>query len=266
MDKVKIRFVLPVLKGAKGVRSARSGEGPVSLRRAVRRAAQRTLVMIPFRLLAGIAVFTVLASIPYAVRAQSSPEPTQISIGAPAQANLGERLTVQAVLVDSHGRPISKESIYFTAPASFLNTNDDAVLAQAVTNKDGQAVAQFVDDFSGTVTLNAEFRGDDQYAASNATTQISAAGETQVYAEHIGVVIPGFNAPPALGTMASIQSPDQGILQRFRSLWPRMNAWPIAAVLIVVWLLYLRAVRYVFRIAAPESEAGEPPADRRRSQ
>lgn len=213
------------------------------------------------------AVLITLMLTPRAAQAQNPQEPTQMSIGAPAQASLGERVTVQAVLVDSRGNRISKTTVYFTTPASFLNHDDDVVLAQAVTNQAGQAVAQFQNDFSGTITLRAEFRGDDRYAPSNVTTQIRAVGDEQVYVEHVGVDIPGLNAPPVIAPMAAVQSPARGVSLLIESLWPSMTGWPIAAALIIVWSLYFFAVTLVFRVAAPESESKESTfvADRRRS-
>ena len=194
---------------------------------------------------------------PQAVRAQNSLTPTQIVVGAPSQATLGQPLTVQAVLADSQGHPIPKAVIYFTAPATFLGNTNNMVLAQAVTNGSGQASAQIVDDFSGTITLSAEFRGDKEYAPSNAATQVSATGERQVYNDHIGVDIPGFNVPPFVGgTQASAQS-QSGIVGFIQNLWPAMNGWPVAAVLLIVWSMYLLAVRFVFRIATLGNEPGD---------
>jgi hypothetical protein len=172
-------------------------------------------------------------------------------------------MTVQAVLADAQGHPISKATIFFTAPASFLKETGNVVLAEAFTNADGQAVALFVDDFSGSITLTAEFRGDTQYAASNASVVLAAAGEQQVYVEHVGVDVPGFNVPPVLGpSSAALQSPRTGMAGFIQSLWPAMNGWPIAAVLFIVWSTYLFAVRFVFRVARlgsePESGSNEP--------
>jgi hypothetical protein len=197
-----------------------------------------------------------LAFAPRTVLAQSPLEPTQIVIGAPTTPNLGGTLTVQAVLADSKGHPISKAPVYFTTQAKFLSGKSDVVLAEAVTNADGQAVAQFADDFSGNVALQAEFRGDTRYAASSATTQVGAAGTQQVYVDHVGVDLPGFNVPPVGVPMASVQSPEQGITGFIQSLWPAMNGWPIAAVLLLVWSLYFFAVTFVFRVA--RSGGGQP--------
>ena len=157
---------------------------------------------------------------------------------------------MQAVLADSQGHPISKAVVYFTTQQNFLGSTSDVVLAQAVTNANGQAVAEFTDNFSGAFALQAEFRGDTQYAPSNATAQIGAAAMAQVYVEHVGVDLPGFNVPPVGVPMASVQSPQAGIAGFIQSLWPAMNGWPVAAVLFLVWSMYLFAVRFVFRVAA----------------
>jgi len=208
-----------------------------------------------------------LAFAPQAVRAQSQLESTQIVVGAPSEATLGAPLTVQAVLADSKGHPISKAVIYFTVSTTFLGDTNDMVVSQAVTNGKGQASAQIVVDFSGPITLNAEFQGDTQYASSNATTQVSMTGEGQVYNEHIGVDIPGFNVPPVVGgPQASIQS-QTGIVGFIQGLWPAMNGWPVAAVLLIVWSMYLLAVRFVFRVAALSSETGDSAStDERKAQ
>lgn len=199
-----------------------------------------------------IAVSFLLPAVP--VGAQTPQEATYIKIGAPHEALLGDPLTVQAVLVDSHGKPIANASVYFTAPAQILNSSADVNLAQAVTNKDGQGVAQIGVDTSGILALSAVFRGDDRYAPSKALTQIQVTGDSQVYAEHIGVDIPGFNVPPVFTATAYAQSPMPSIPRIFYGLWPAMTAWPIGAALIIVWSLYLVAVTFLFRIAAPTGE------------
>ncbi len=211
-------------------------------------------------------ILSFLAFAPRTVHAQSPLEPTEIVVAAPAQANLGGPIIVQAVLADSQGRPISKAIIYFTTQATFLGHSSNVELAQAVTNANGQAVAEFTDDFSGTITLRAEFRGNTQYAPSNAMTQSGVTGEGQVYVEHVGVDIPGFNVPPVSAPMASLGSSQQDISRFVQSLWPAMNGWPVAAVLFLVWSMYLLAVKFIFRVAALGSEPEElPSSDSRRS-
>ena len=201
--------------------------------------------------------FNFLAFAPRTVQAQSPLQSTQILIGAPASPKPGGLLTVQAVLADSQGHPISKAVVYFTTQQKFLGSTSDVVLAQAVTNANGQAVAEFTDNFSGAFALQAEFLGDKEYAPSNATTQVAAAGMEQVYVEHVGVDLPGFNVPPVGVPMASMRSRQDGIAGFIQSLWPAMNGWPIAAVLLLVWAMYFFAVTFVFRTAASGDEDAE---------
>ena len=187
--------------------------------------------------------------------AQSALQPTQIIIGAPAQSDAGAPLTVQAVLADGQGHPISRAVVYFTTQATFLGRSGDAVLAQSITNGKGQAVATFVDKFWDKAKLSAEFRGDTQYAPSHATVEISTGGSGQVYVEHIGVDLPGFNVPPTLAPRAAVMQPRFAAF--LQGLWPAMNGWPVAAVLLLVWSMYLLAVTFVFRVAALGSGPGD---------
>lgn len=210
----------------------------------------------------GLALF---ALGPQSARAQSALEGTQIMIGAPAQADLGAPLTVQALLTDSQGHPIAKAVIYFTAQKTFLHRTGDEVITQAVTNGSGQAVATFTDDFSGAITLNAEFRGDTQYAPSVASAPVATSGEQQVYAEHVGVDLPGLNVPPVSRSMAAVQSPLASVWRFVLGLWPAMNGWPLAAALLLVWANYFLAVTFVFRLAALGSKPDDAVADSRRS-
>lgn len=200
-----------------------------------------------------------LAIAPGTVHAESSLQSTQILIGVSAAPVPGGLLTVQAVLTDGQGHPISRAVIYFTTRAKFLGSTSDVVLAQTITNANGQAVAEFTDDFSDAVALQAEFRGDTQYAPSNATAQVAAASVEQIYVEHVGVDIPGFNVPPGGAPVASLGLPRWSILRSIQSLWPAMNGWPIAAVLLLVWSMYLFAVTFVFRAAASGSQEEADP-------
>ncbi len=205
------------------------------------------------RLLIPAVIFCVLVFAPPGVSAEGSQETTQLLIGAPAQTNAGDPITVQAVLGDSQGHPIPKEAIFFTTQVNFLGKVNVVVLAQAVTDGNGQAVAQFTNDFSGTIQLQAEFRGDAQYAPSTASTPVETAGSQQVYAEHVGVEIPGINVPPLQMVSASIQSP----ISNIRHLWPAINGWPVAAVLLIVWATYFLAVKHVLGISTSDNKEDE---------
>jgi 5-hydroxyisourate hydrolase-like protein (transthyretin family) len=198
--------------------------------------------------------------VPGVARAASGPEATTLTIGAPATAALGQRITVQALLVDSHGQPISKAAIDFAMPITFLTGSGKMVIAQTFTDKDGRAHADIQNQTSGDITLLAEFHGNDQYAASSVSAPIHVTGDEQQYAEDIGVHIPLFNAPPSLtagGNVTVIGA----------ALWPSFTGWPIAAVLITIWALYFLVVTHLFRVAgasdarpaAAQTESGRRP-------
>ena len=179
---------------------------------------------------------------PGAAWAQSGPEATTLTIGAPATAALGQRITVQALLVDSQGQPISKARIDFVMPVTFLTGSGKMVIAETTTDKDGRVQTDIENQSSGAVTLLAEFQGSDQYAASSASAPIDVTGDDQQYAEDIGVHIPLFNTPPSLtqgGNVTVIGA----------ALWPSFTGWPIAAVLITIWALYFLVVTHLFRVA-----------------
>ncbi len=213
-------------------------------------------------LVIGISVFA-----PLSVSAQSALQPTQIIIGAPGAPDANGSMTVQAVLGDSEGHPISKAVVYFTTQVQFLSGKSDVVLAQAVTGANGQAVATFTDTFSGAIPLSAEFKGDAQYAPSNVTVQVGGASGGQEYVDHVGVDLPGYNVPPVGGAAAaSVGLSQRGFSGFVQSLWPAMNGWPIAAVLLLVWSLYFFAVTFVFRVArAADGPAELPDFESRRS-
>lgn len=204
-------------------------------------------------LLAGAAWLLWLAWLPTgAALAQSAQEATSMTIGAPATAPLGQRITVQALLVDSTGRPISKATVDFAMPMTFLTGNGKMVVAETVTDKDGRAQAEIENRTSGDITLLAEFHGNDEYAASSASAAITVTGDDQQYAEDIGVHIPLLNTAPSLtagGNVTVIGA----------ALWPSMTGWPIAAVLITIWALYFLVVTHLFRVAGA---ADAKPADR----
>jgi len=192
--------------------------------------------------------------------AQGSQEATSVRIGAPASLGLGQRATIQAVLMDSAGKPIAKARVFFTSPLTFLNRSGDVVVAQAITNKEGQAVIEYESRGAGAMTLNAEFRGDEHYTPAKATAQIAVTGRKQLYVEHLAVLIPGLNTPPFINPMVSL-SAGSGVTFYIAALWPAMTGWPIAAVLIVVWSLYVFVAVLIFRVATDSPNGVSPTSE-----
>ena len=196
--------------------------------------------------------------------AQAGAAPTRLTFTAPGQAALSELVTVRARLVDAQGAPLARARIAFIAPLTFLNGGSDVVLTEGLTDKDGNAVGTFQARVAGALALRAVFRGDDLYASSEARADLTVAGdEHPLYAEHVGVHLPGLNQPPGIGQIA-LSEPQETVISRALALWPAMSGWPIAAALIVIWSIYAGVVRLLFRIAAPppgrSTAAGSPPA------
>lgn len=179
----------------------------------------------------------------------AAPEPTAISIGAPATVELGEVITLQARLVDSSGGPVAKATVLFTTHTSFLNVEGDVVVAQATTDKQGLASAHWQVRRSGTVPTRAQFPGNESYAASEAVAQIRVTGDKQLYVQDPGVQIPGLTTGPAFGQVPG-SSP----------LWAILSGSPIGMILLVVWSLYGLVAVLLFRVAAAGTDTPAPPA------
>ncbi len=175
----------------------------------------------------------ILVAAPTAALGQSALEPTAISVGAPSQASLGDVVTLQARLVDSSGAPVRKANVEFVVPRSFLDAQDDVVVASALTNQEGVALATWQVRSTGDLTMMARFGGSQSYAGSTASTQLSSTGDRQLYTPAAGVLIPGLNQAPAWWPAG---------------LWPLPSAWPVVLVLLIVWSLYGVAAVQLFRI------------------
>jgi hypothetical protein len=166
-------------------------------------------------------------------------ERTAMAIAVPANANLGQQVSLQARLVSEAG-PIPKAKVSFVVPATFLNNSADVVVAEATTDSQGLASTDFQARTTGSITVKAQFQGDDRYAASEATTTLEVSGSQQLYVQEAGIQLGGLNAAP-LGQSGA---------------WPHwsLSGWPIAAVLIIVWSLYGTAVYFMSRISAEADE------------
>lgn len=191
---------------------------------------------IPFlRILLFASALLAMASLFVPAVGAEGTEKTAMAIAVPANANLGQRVSLQARLVSASG-PIAKAKVSFVIPTTFLNNSGDVVVAEAVTDSDGLAATDFEARSTGSLNVKAQFRGDDRYAASEASAPVEVAGSQQLYVQEAGIQLGGLNAAPIGQTGA----------------WPHwaLSGWPIAAVLIIVWSLYGTAVYFMSRISA----------------
>lgn len=180
--------------------------------------------------------------------AYASGDPTAMSVAAPPSTELGQRVTLQALLVAADGQPIAGAPVVFSMPFVFMGVGDEALIARAVTNAEGVAIAFWNATRAGKLTIRAAFPGDNRYAPSRASVVMEVVGDTQLYAEHAGVHLPGINTPPP--TAPSLFTTVQPGLRLLGSLWPALSGWPIALVLLIVWALYAVAVAMTFRISS----------------
>jgi hypothetical protein len=100
--------------------------------------------------------------------------------------------------------------------------------------------------------LTATFGGNSRWAAATASATLLVRGDSQLYQQQAGVVVPGLNAAPGSTAMASVAGP-------VPSPWPKISGWPLVVVLAIVWSLYGRAIWSLFRIARgrePEAATG----------
>ncbi|HEX8968557.1 MAG TPA: hypothetical protein VF937_11790 [Chloroflexota bacterium] len=171
-----------------------------------------------------------------------------LTLEAPAAANLGQTLSVRVVLVGPGGAPVKGAPVDFSTSANFLNTPGSIVFAHALTDAQGTASVDWQPRSDGSLTLNAAFAGDKRFAAATASAAVDVTGDQQLYEQQAGVVVPGLNAAPAFTRTAA--------LAPAASPWPRLSGWPLVAVLVIVWSLYARAVLVLFTIA----RGGEPKA------
>jgi hypothetical protein len=178
-------------------------------------------------------VLLVGATWPAIALADTTPPPAAISLGAPTAATLGERVTLQAHLVDAQGAPIAKAPITFVVPLSFLNVDGDVVVAQGQTNDQGLVAATWQVRSSGTLGISAKFAGDADHGPATASSQIAVTGDRQLYVDDQGVLVPGLSVAP---------------IPALAGLWPRLTPWPVVAALLIVWSLYGRVAFQLFRL------------------
>ncbi len=192
----------------------------------------------PCRLMVlALAVSLPLLVLPRAALAQTPAQPTTIAVTAPASAQLGQRVTVQARLVGTAG-PIAKARVEITIPTTFFNYDGEMMVASALTDAQGLVTAQFDARRSGEQTVSARFLGGGAYAPAQASAKLTVTGDRQLYVQEVLPSVPGINSAPVSG-FATAGS----------TRW-LLTGWPIAAVLILVWSAYAAAVFSMWRIAA----------------
>ncbi|HEX6581074.1 MAG TPA: c-type cytochrome domain-containing protein [Actinomycetota bacterium] len=161
-----------------------------------------------------------------------------IELGVPEGAELGSRVTLRATLTDPHdGRPIADASIVFQAPAVWgEEIRGWMVLGAATTDRKGTASLTTQVRTSGEVEIRAVFLGGEGFAPASGSAHLDVLGDAQLYEPAVGIRVP----------------------------W--LNLWLLAAVIGLVWGMYLLVGRRVLAIARPEravvavGEGSTPPS------
>lgn len=133
-----------------------------------------------------VALFAVLLHTTSALAAS----PVILTVQAPTQMNLGDEVTITAVLTDSQGRPIPGVRILLFTPGDFLSVEGPIELDRAITDAQGTASLRYQARTENSVTLTASFSGNSQYSPSQASTDIAIDGSWQLY-QQTGVGLPG---------------------------------------------------------------------------
>jgi hypothetical protein len=188
-----------------------------------------------------LATAAVLIIIPRGAAAVG-PEPTAITVAAPATAILGDSITLQARLVSAAG-PIVRANVDFVVPTAFLHSEGEMVVARGVTDGEGLATADFEARMTGELQVKAVFHGDNIYAPTTGTAPVTVSGSKELYVPDIGIRLRGVNTTP----LGDVNSAGHWLL----------SGWPIGALLTLIWSLYGAAVFFISRISADADRTQE---------
>ncbi|MBI2304744.1 MAG: Ig-like domain-containing protein [Chloroflexi bacterium] len=135
-------------------------------------------------------VTAALLALAFATPALAAGPPT-LELQAPQEVNLGDTITLSAVLRDSQGAAIERATIILWSAASFLGTGGAVRLGEAVTDAQGRATFTYEVRTEGSATLNAYFPGNSRYESAQTSAKIAVKGSGQLYEETAGVQVPG---------------------------------------------------------------------------
>lgn len=152
-------------------------------------------------------------------------EPTTLELQAPNEVNLGDEVTVTAVLKDGKGMPVRGAAIILWTTAEFLSKGGAIELDRAVTDEQGRVTFRSQVRSEGSVTLNASFAGDSLHDSAQGSAKVTVQGSTQLTRHPIeGVRVPG------------------------------IGVWILAAILGGVWGTYLTVMVFLTLIAREGSK------------
>lgn len=163
----------------------------------------------------------------------------RLVVRAPSEALLGERVRIEAVLTTRDGQPVEGAELTFLMPVSWGEWyGGEAEIGTARTDERGSAWITTQLRRAGPIEVHVSFGGDETYAAAERPVRLEIAGDDQLYTPDVGLRLPG------------------------------VGIWVVAALLAIVWALYLLVGVRLLGIARAgelaEARAGEPALDRGR--
>lgn len=145
--------------------------------------------------------------------------PVSIMIEVPPTGQLGGTITATATLTDADGMAIAGAMVVFETDAVWgAEFQGHMAIGSAETNDAGVASITYQLRTSGDVEVAAAFAGDHDHLPAEEETSLKVAGDQQLYSPSVGLRIP----------------------------W--LNLWVLAAVIMLVWSVYLAVGRRVIRI------------------
>ncbi|MBI2858687.1 MAG: hypothetical protein HYX90_06390 [Chloroflexi bacterium] len=172
------------------------------------------------RVLLVLAASVALALAPVKVAMADSPVETRLTLSVPGSAELGKPLRIEAVLVDSAGKPVGKAPVGLYTSATFLSVASGPMeIDRAVTDASGKAVFEYLPTRAVNTEVRAEFAGNGALLPSHASGKFTVDGNTQIVRTHAGFSV------------------------------PFLNKWILGGLLIIIWSLYLFVVSRVLRVA-----------------
>jgi hypothetical protein len=119
-------------------------------------------------------------STPALVQAQADTAPTRLTLSEPTRGGLKGHLTLRAVLAAADGKALGERQVTFYGQSTVFGARE-VVLGSATTDSTGLAAIDFQPTQLGEQTMLARFRGDDVFAAAQASGTLDVREIVPIY-------------------------------------------------------------------------------------
>ncbi len=126
-----------------------------------------------------ILAFSLVSVMPAVAQSATPSEGTHLTLSAPAKGAKGH-LTLRATLSDQAGKPVTGRLVSFYEHVQLFGGRD-ALLGSATTDSTGYTAIDYQPVETGPQTIKVQFNGDDELAASEASSNITVTDATPVY-------------------------------------------------------------------------------------